>query len=84
MREEVMHRRGGAVDATSAPTPPTSRSLHARSTRSRHKRAELNKLRVVMLYRMHRVLDAEQNTKFQAMIDRWEAERKKQDGDHRR
>ena len=30
------------------------------------KRAELNKIRVVMLYRMHRVLTPEQNVKFQA------------------
>ena len=40
------------------------------------KRAELNKMRVLMLYRIHRVLTAEQNTKFQAMVDRWEAARK--------
>ena len=41
------------------------------------KRAELSKMRVLMLYRIHRVLTAEQNTKFQAMVDRWEAARKK-------
>jgi Spy/CpxP family protein refolding chaperone len=41
------------------------------------KRAELNKIRVLMLYRIHRVLSPEQNTKFQAMVDRWEAARKK-------
>jgi Spy/CpxP family protein refolding chaperone len=49
-----------------------------------NKRAELNKLRVVMLYRMHRVLTPEQNGRFQAYMDRREAERKKQDGDRRR
>lgn len=48
------------------------------------KRAELNKLRVVMLYRMHKVLSLEQNAKFQAMVDRWEASHKKSGGDHRR
>lgn len=40
-------------------------------------RAELNKLRVLMLYRMRRVLTPEQNMKFQARVDRWEAARKK-------
>ena len=49
-----------------------------------NKRAELNKLRVVMLYRMHRVLTPEQNVRLQAYIDRREAARKKQDGDRRR
>lgn len=44
-----------------------------------NKRAELNKLRVVMLYRMHRVLTPEQNVRLQAYRDRREAERKKQD-----
>ena len=52
--------------------------------RVENKRAELNKLRVVMLYRMHRVLTPEQNAGFQAYMDRREAERKKQDGDRRR
>ena len=48
------------------------------------KRAELNKLRVVMLYRMHRVLTPEQNLRLQAYRDRREGERKKQDGDRRK
>lgn len=50
------------------------------------KRAELNKLRVLMLYRMRRVLTPEQNMKFQAMVDRWEAAHKKgaNQGGHRR
>lgn len=48
------------------------------------KRAELNKMRVVMLYRMHKVLSQEQNVKFQAMVDRWEASRKKQDTTRRK
>ena len=49
-----------------------------------HKRAELNKLRVVMLYRMHRVLTPEQNARLQAYLERREAARKKQDGDRGR
>ena len=48
-----------------------------------HKRAELNKARTVMLYRMRRVLDADQNVKFQALYDRREADRKKQDSERR-
>jgi len=48
------------------------------------KRAELNSMRTVMLYRMRRVLDADQNAKFQAMLDRRENERRKQDADRRR
>ena len=48
------------------------------------KRAELNSMRTVMLYRMRRVLNADQNAKFQAMLDRQrEADRRKQDGDRR-
>jgi Spy/CpxP family protein refolding chaperone len=47
------------------------------------KRAELNTMRTVMLYRMRRVLDAEQNAKLLAMWDRQQAERRKQDGDRR-
>jgi Spy/CpxP family protein refolding chaperone len=48
------------------------------------KRAELNKLRLVMLYGMHRVLTPEQNTKLLAFFEKREAERRKQDGDRRR
>ena len=48
------------------------------------KRAELNKLRVVMLYSMHRVLTPDQNTRFQAYMERREAQRKKQDSDRRK
>ena len=48
------------------------------------RRAELNKMRTVMLYRIRRVFTPEQNVKFQAAHDRREAERKKQDGDHRK
>ena len=46
-------------------------------------RAELNTMRTVMLYRMRRVLNSEQNAKFQTMWDRRESERRKQDPDRR-
>ena len=46
------------------------------------KRAELNTMRTVMLYRMRRVLTPEQNAKLVAMSDRKEAERRR-DGDRR-
>jgi Spy/CpxP family protein refolding chaperone len=52
--------------------------------RIENKRAELNKMRLVMLYRLRLVLTADQNNKFQAMVDRRDAERRKQDGDRRR
>lgn len=40
-------------------------------------RGELSKTRTLMLYRMHRILTPEQNTKVQAIHDRWEKERGK-------
>lgn len=52
--------------------------------RIENKRAELNKMRAVMLYRLRLVLNSDQNNKFQAMLDRRDAERRKQDGDRRR
>lgn len=58
---------------------------YARQVRQvEQKRAELNTARIVMLYRMRRVLNAEQNVKFQDLNDRREAERRKQDADRRR
>ena len=48
------------------------------------RRAELNKMRTVMLYRIRRVFTPEQNAKFKAAHDRWEAAHKKQDGDRRK
>ncbi len=38
-------------------------------------RAELSKTRTLMLYRMHRILTPEQNTKVQAIHDRYQKER---------
>ena len=48
------------------------------------RRAELNKMRTVMLYRVRRVFTPEQNAKFRKAYERWDAARKKQDGDHRK
>ncbi len=49
------------------------------------KRAELNTMRTVMLYRMRRLLNADQNARFQAMVDRQrETDRRKQDAERRR
>ena len=48
------------------------------------RRAELNKMRTVMLYRIRRVFTPEQNAKFRAAYDRWVAAREKQDGDRRK
>lgn len=39
-------------------------------------RAQLYKTRTLMLYRMRGLLSADQRTKLQAMVDRWEARRK--------
>lgn len=48
------------------------------------RRAELNKMRTVMLYRIRRVFTPEQNARFRAAYERWEEARKKQDGDRRK
>lgn len=48
------------------------------------RRAELNKMRTIMLYRFSRVLTPEQNAKFRVAYERREAARKKQDGDRRK
>lgn len=40
-------------------------------------RTELSKTRTLMLYRMRGVLSADQRAKLQAMVDRWEASRRK-------
>jgi Spy/CpxP family protein refolding chaperone len=44
-------------------------------------RAELNTMRTVMLYRMRRVLTNDQHAKLTAMLERRDAERRKQDSD---
>jgi Spy/CpxP family protein refolding chaperone len=48
-------------------------------------RAQANKTRTVLLYRMHRVLSAEQRAKVKALVERRDAERRKQgDPPHKR
>jgi Spy/CpxP family protein refolding chaperone len=72
------------VDATSRANTADIEAYARQVRQVEEKRAELNTARTVMLYRMRRVLNAEQNVKFQAFYDRREAERKKQDVDRRR
>lgn len=50
------------------------------AARIENKRAEVNRMRTVMLYSIRRVLNAEQILKY----DRMEADRRKRDGDRRR
>ena len=83
LREEVNTLEKGLSETMKANTADVS-VVTQQVDKVENKRAELNKLRVVMLYRMHRVLTPEQNTRFQAYMDRREADRKKQDGDRRR
>lgn len=83
MRTQVTEMERG-VDATSRANTADIEAYTRQVRQVEHKRAELNTARTVMLYRMRRVLNAEQNVKFQALFDRRETERKKQDGDRRR
>ena len=71
------------VDATSRANSADIEAYARQVKQVEHKRAELNTARTVMLYRMRRVLNAEQNVKFQALYDRREAERKKQESERR-
>jgi Spy/CpxP family protein refolding chaperone len=82
MRQLVVELERG-VDATMRANTTDIAAFARQVERVEQQRAELNKARTVMLYRMRRVLNAEQNVKFQAFYDRREAERKK-DADHRR
>lgn len=72
------------VDATMRANTADIAAFARQVEQVEQKRAELNKARTVMLYRMRRVLNADQNVKFQALYDRREAERKKQDAERRR
>ena len=83
MRLLVMELERG-VDATSRANTTDIAAYTRQVEYVERKRAELNTARTVMLYRMRRVLNAEQNIKFQAMNDRRDAERKKQDSERRR
>lgn len=83
IREEVLHLQkvlNQTIDANVAEVSAFTKQVE----KIENKRAELNKLRLVMLYRMHRVLTPEQNTKLLAYFEKREAERRKQDGDRRR
>lgn len=82
MRTLIMELERG-VDATSRANTADIEAYARQVRQVEHKRAELNTARTVMLYRMRRVLNAEQNVKFQAFYDR-ETERKKQDAERRR
>lgn len=82
MRQLVNELERG-VDATMRANTADIAAFARQVERVEHKRAELNKARTVMLYRMRRVLNAEQNVKFQALYDRREAEKKKHDADRR-
>lgn len=83
MRLLVMELERG-VDATSRANTTDIAAYTRQVEYVERKRAELNTARTVMLYRMRQVLNAEQNVKFQAMNDRRDAERKKQDSERRR
>lgn len=83
LREEVQQLEV-ALDKTIRAATTDVREFAQQVDLIESKRAELNKMRTVMLYRMRLVLNADQNARFQAMVDRWEAERRKQDSDRRR
>ena len=83
MRRLIVELERG-VDATSRANTADIAAYARQVEYVERKRAELNTARTVMLYRMRRVLNAEQNVKFQAMNDRRDADRKKQDADRRR
>ncbi len=83
MAEQIRELERGVDAAMRANTSDIS-AFARQVEQVEHKRAELNKARTVMLYRMRRVLTPEQNVKLQAEYDRREAERKKQDGDRRK
>jgi len=72
------------VDATSRANTADIEAYARQVRQVEQMRAEFNTARTVMLYRMRRVLNAEQNVKFQAMNDKREAERKKQDAERRK
>lgn len=83
LREEVNNLEKALSQTMKANTADVS-VVTQQVDKVENKRAELNKQRVVMLYRMHRVLTPEQNLRLQAYMDRREAERKKQDADRRK
>jgi Spy/CpxP family protein refolding chaperone len=79
LREEVMALEG-TLNRTIRENTADVSVVSSLVEKVEGKRAELNKMRVVMLYRIRHVLTPEQNTKFNARVDRWEAARKKAAG----
>ena len=82
LREEVMDLQrtlNKTIEANIADVALFAKQVDTVET----KRAELNKLRLVMLYSMHRVLTPEQNTKLLAYFEKRESERRKQAADRR-
>lgn len=82
IRAEINELERG-VDATMRANTNDIAAFARQVEQVERKRAELNKARTVMLYRMRRVLNAAQHVKFQALHDR-DVARKKQDADRRR
>ena len=83
LREEVNRLEKALSETMKANTADVS-VVAQQVDKVENKRAELNKLRVVMLYRMHRILTPDQNPRFRAYMERREAERRKQDPDRRK
>jgi Spy/CpxP family protein refolding chaperone len=80
---EVVNRLEHALDETMRANTADLSAFVRQVQKIETKRAELNTMRTVMLYRMRRVLTPAQNEKLLAMWDRREAARRKQDGDRR-
>lgn len=78
MRTEVNELERG-VDAAMRASTADIEAFARQVEQVERKRAELNKTRTVMLYRIHRVLTPDQHTRFKAMSERREAERKDTD-----
>jgi Spy/CpxP family protein refolding chaperone len=83
LREELQQLEQ-ALDRTMKANTAEVAVVAQQVDRIENMRAQLNKMRTLMLYRMRRLLNAEQNAKFQTMLDQREAERRKNDGDRRR
>ena len=79
LREEV-NQLDKALNRMLEETLVEITTIEHESGRIEKKRAELNKMRTVLLYSVRRALTPEQRVKF----EKHEAERRKQDGDRRR
>lgn len=77
LRKEVIELQKAlsvTINENTADIPTVAHQIEKVESR----RAELNKMRLIMLYRMQRVLLPEQNTRLLAYFDRRDAERGKQ------